>query len=39
MFDDLGTVLVILAIICGIVGWALIEILIWLWHNVSITIQ
>ena len=36
--DGWGAALLVLAIICGVIGWAVIELLIWLFSFVHITI-
>ncbi len=32
-----GTVLIVLGIVCGVVGWAVIESIIWLFSNINIS--
>jgi hypothetical protein len=36
--DGFGTALVVFGIICGLIGWGVIELLIWLFSFVTITI-
>jgi hypothetical protein len=37
-YTGFGKTLVILAIVCGIVGWALIQLIIWLFSFITISI-
>lgn len=35
-FDDWTSAFIVMAIVCGIVGWGVIELLFWLFGHISI---